>query len=218
MKLTDFLTVVFDLDDTLYLEDSYVRSGFGAVGKFTDDLGYGDLSATMVDLFHEGCRRVIFDRLVEIVGLPDDGTLVSRMVRVYRSHTPTIGLLPDAVSCLDSVAELQTGLITDGPSESQHAKIEALDLAKRIDVRIVTADLGRERSKPHPHSFQLIEKLTVTSGGACIYVGDNPAKDFTAPISLGWSTVRIRRPGSLHRDVATPESVSLEVETLEELR
>ncbi len=35
MRLTDYAVVVFDLDDTLYLERDYVRSGFDAVGAYT---------------------------------------------------------------------------------------------------------------------------------------------------------------------------------------
>ena len=30
------------------------------------------------------------------------------------------------------------------------------------------------------------------------YVADNPAKDFVAPNTLGWLTIRIRRPGTKH--------------------
>jgi putative hydrolase of the HAD superfamily len=32
----------------------------------------------------------------------------------------------------------------------------------------------------------------------CIYIGDNPAKDFRAPKALGWRTLRVRHPQGEH--------------------
>jgi hypothetical protein len=32
-----------------------------------------------------------------------------------------------------------------------------------------------------------------------VYVGDNPSKDFQAPRTLGWNTVRLRVRGQLHQ-------------------
>jgi len=39
---------------------------------------------------------------------------------------------------------------------------------------------------------------------ACIYVADNPAKDFIAPNALGWGTVFIKRPGGIYADREAP--------------
>jgi putative hydrolase of the HAD superfamily len=36
----------------------------------------------------------------------------------------------------------------------------------------------------------------------CIYIGDNPAKDFRAPKALGWRTLRLRHPQGEHARAA----------------
>ena len=46
---------------------------------------------------------------------------------------------------------------------------------------------------------------------------DNPNKDFAGPKSLGWATVRIRRPESLHAAVPNGDLVDLEIASLDEL-
>ncbi len=42
------------------------------------------------------------------------------------------------------------------------------------------------------------------SSGQCVYIADNPLKDFIAPAALGWMPlIRVRRAGALHADLAT---------------
>jgi hypothetical protein len=48
-------------------------------------------------------------------------------------------------------------------------------------------------------------------------VADNPAKDFVAPHRLGWRTVRVRRPDSLHADVPSGADVDAEIASLDDL-
>src|SRR3546814_16357346 len=51
---------------------------------------------------------------------------------------------------------------------------------------------------------------------AFTYVGDNPAKDFTAPSAMGWRTVQITRPGGVHNAVG-PGVPDLVISRLDEL-
>src|SRR3546814_3160678 len=51
---------------------------------------------------------------------------------------------------------------------------------------------------------------------AFTYVGDNPAKDFTAPSAMGWRTVQITRPGGVHNAVG-PGVPDLVISSLDEL-
>ncbi len=54
-------------------------------------------------------------------------------------------------------------------------------------------------------------------GADNVYLADNPRKDFVAPRALGWRTVRVRRPESLHVDVDSGEDVDVEVADLSEV-
>jgi putative hydrolase of the HAD superfamily len=206
--------IAFDLDDTLFLERDYVRSGFAAVGEWVSaQFGLTSFAERAWNLFQEGFRGNIFDLALQEVSLPTPSGTIDKMVRVYRSHVPEICLAQDAVCCLDVLrGRVRLALISDGPVESQRNKVRALALDTLFDQIILTAELGTEFAKPHPRSFRLVETLSNASGVRCLCVADNPAKDFSAPLQLGWRTVRIRRPDGLHASVDTPGQLAVECE------
>ncbi len=145
-------TVVFDLDDTLYLERDFVLSGFAAVDRWLSSArgveGFGERAGR---IFREGARGRIFDTVLAELGLHAAPAEVERLVAVYREHTPTVSLMPDAEAALAWAAEaFQLGLITDGCAAVQRRKICALGLEARIACRIVTDEWGRESWKPSP--------------------------------------------------------------------
>lgn len=208
--------VVFDLDDTLYLERDYVRSGFQAVGDFVEGrFGLSGFSAIAWEEFESGRRGDIFDRGLERLGGPPESPSIERLVEVYRNHFPSISLQPDARECLEGLrGQVALGLITDGPLASQKAKAKALGVDRWIENRIFTDELGPECGKPSPQAFQKVELLTGIQGGTCVYIADNPLKDFAGPKVLGWRTIRIKRPGGLYLEQQSGQDVDAEVNSL----
>ena len=195
--------IVFDLDDTLYPERAYAMSGFAAVAAaFADRLG--DPTGTvarMRALFDTEHRPRVFNAILAERGLPVNPETIRAMIDTYRRHRPTITLHPDADTALTRLrAVCKLGLITDGPTIQQWAKIDALMLRDRLDEIIVTDDLGPGLAKPHPHAFELIRERLDVPNAACAYVADNVAKDFVAPNALGWQTVRVFRADGIYRD------------------
>jgi glycosyltransferase involved in cell wall biosynthesis/FMN phosphatase YigB (HAD superfamily) len=211
--------VVLDIDDTLYLERDYVRSGFDAVGAWArDELGVDDLGERAWAAFEAGVRRTIFDDALAGCGVEVTNGVVPRMVEIYRAHSPTIDMLPDARAWLDALAPHVTlAVVTDGPLASQQAKAEALMITRWADLVVFTESLGPGRGKPHPAAFEQLERELGLSGDRCAYVADNPAKDFVAPHRLGWRTVRVRRPGGLHAEVPSGDDVDAEITSLADL-
>ena len=195
--------VIFDLDDTLYPERAYNFSGFAAVAAAFED-GLGDrpqTEAEMRRLFDTGHRRRVFNTLLAQRGLPEDEDLVRRMIDTYRSHRPTISLYPDAESALRRLrGPYRLGLITDGPVVMQSAKIDALGMRDLLDAVILTGELGPEFGKPHRQAFEMITTQLRVTANQCVYVADNPAKDFVAPNALGWTTVQVAHPDGIYRD------------------
>jgi putative hydrolase of the HAD superfamily len=190
------MLVVFDLDDCLYLERDFVLSGFEALERSFELDGFRE---TAWALFERGVRGDIFDRALLALGWPADSALVQNMVRGYRSHAPRIALAPDARECLRVLAcRHDLALITDGASRAQWGKIGALELERWFSPIVVTSDLDPPAPKPAPTAYELV--MGDRDGSSCIYVGDNPRKDFISPRALGWRTVRIRRPGGLWYD------------------
>jgi putative hydrolase of the HAD superfamily len=212
--------VVFDIDDTLYLERDYVRSGFQAVGAWARrSLGVPDLGLRAWAAFEEGARGNIFDVALAGVGLEATPELIAQLVESYRTHAPDISLLPDARACLTAIDLATTGVafITDGPRASQAAKARSLGLATWSPHVLLTADLGEGMGKPHPRAFERVQELLGVDGERCAYVADNPAKDFVAPHRLGWRTVRVRRPHGLHHGVDGGDDIDDEVTDVTDL-
>ena len=215
----DVDAIVLDIDDTLYLEREYVRSGFNAVGRWAgQELGIADFGTRAWAAFEAGARGKIFDEVFTACGRRPDDATVSAIVRRYRTHVPEITLAVDARRALDrwhGVALLAA--VTDGPLPSQQAKVRALTLDRWIPQIVFTGDLGEGKGKPHPAAFELVQDRLGVSGERCVYVADNPAKDFVAPKLLGWRTVRVRRPCGLHTGTASSDDVAHEIASLDQL-
>jgi len=196
--------LVFDLDDTLYAEREFVLSGFAAVDRWLQQkhgiMGFGSAAG---GVFHSGLRGRTFDEALGKLGICDVAGLVPELVEIYRGHKPQLTLFADAQWAIERFrGHCKLGLITDGYAETQRNKVAALGIGGMFDCVIYTDDLGRQNWKPSPVAFHaMMERLGVT-GEECIYVGDNPTKDFLAPNGLGWLTVMISREGGEYAQVA----------------
>jgi putative hydrolase of the HAD superfamily len=206
---------VFDLDDTLYLERHFVRSGFQAVGQWIQSrFGVDDFFSRAWQIFEKGGRHNIFDLVISELNLMREG-LINELIEVYRDHPPEISLEPDAALFLESHDPRDMAIITDGISNVQWSKIKTLRLERLVDRIIATDDFGKAFWKPHIRSF--VEISRGHDPTRCTYIADNPSKDFRAPEQLGWaSSIRIRRPKSLHYDKTTPGGC-MEITSLSEI-
>jgi putative hydrolase of the HAD superfamily len=211
--------IVLDIDDTLYLERDYVRSGFEAVGRWIQgEHGIADFSERAWAAFESGSRNTIFDQVLSEIGARTDDAFITELVARYRTHPPSIVLAADAEAGLDRWhGHVSLAAITDGPLSSQQAKARALGLERWTPHVIFTAGLGPGKGKPDPAAFELVQDKLGVNGKACVYVADNPAKDFVGPKALGWRTVRVRRRLGLHADVESGTDVDFEIMTLEQL-
>lgn len=198
---------IFDIDDTLYLERDYVKSGFFAVGEAVKCPKFGEKCWS---LFEAGVRGNTFD--LAKVEYPDVTQKTRELVSIYRCHYPKISLCPDAEKYIYKL-HARTGVISDGPIESQRAKFRALGLLPWIECPIFTQEVCA--SKPAPAAFQLAAYTLNTPYENCVYIADNPKKDFSGPKSLGMKTIRIRRPLSLHYEVPSGADVDEEYESFD---
>jgi putative hydrolase of the HAD superfamily len=202
--------IVFDLDDTLYPEREFVFSGYRAVADaFAERLNASfDLLRRMGQLFETPDRGRVFNVLVAEAGIVGDRAddLVREMIATYRTHQPRIRLHSDADAALTRLRGVyRLGLLSDGPLQMQNNKIDALGLCDRLDEIVLTDQWGREFWKPHHRGFEEISRRLGVPPTECLYVADNPAKDFIAPIALGWRTICVKRPGGIYTDRRPPE-------------
>ncbi|WP_164523316.1 HAD family hydrolase [Sphingomonas koreensis] len=196
--------IVFDLDDTLYRERDYVRSGIAAVDVWVQwRLGIHGFDATATTLWNAGRRTKLFDMALAELGVTADLATIAAMVAIYRDHLPRIRLAPDALAFLASDHGFGLALITDGFGAAQRRKVAALGLTRYpFDPIVYTDDWGPTFWKPHRRAFDAVEAVHRGRSNRFVYVADNPAKDFLAPRALGWGTVQIDRPDAVHPRVA----------------
>jgi putative hydrolase of the HAD superfamily len=198
-----FQLVAFDLDDTLYPEREFVHSGFTAVARHLADLGVIDAEsffATASSLFAAGARGNIFDLALERLSVGFPAARVKELVRVYREHQPQIRPFAGSPKLLQLLKEkgVVLALISDGPWTTQQNKLRALGLEAYFDHLVFTGAHGEDWGKPSPRAFLEVMGGSGVPAAACVYVADNPNKDFAGPNRLGWHTIRVREPIGLY--------------------
>lgn len=142
--------VLFDLDDTLYPERTFVDSGFRAVARVLADRSARsepELFARMQQILETQGRGYVFDTILaetELAARTEDD--VRLLLYVYRSHRPRIALSTDALPVLRTLraAGYRLGVVTDGAGTVQRNKIAALGLDPHVDAIVCTDEIGRE--------------------------------------------------------------------------
>lgn len=190
--------IFFDLDDTLYLEGDFFRSGFSEVASVLELRGIGEATTIKRLLesihFSEGRERV-FNKAAVRLGFPE--SWVPELVEIFRSHMPLISLFADVKTALTRYRQKWLlGCITDGFADVQRRKIKALGVSLLLDTIVVADELGRAYWKPHPKPFQAAcDKLGVKAREA-IFVGDNFERDIVGAQNVGMTSVIVRRKGA----------------------
>ena len=180
--------LVLDLDDTLYDELSFVRSGFCAVAAWGEErlgLDRAESLTRLMELLESEGRGRVFDDWLEGRGS------VRAALEVYRRHDPDIVLWPAAQRLLARHRGAALYLVTDGHKGVQARKVTALDLWDRLRRVYLTSRYGTVHAKPSPRCFELVARRERVPLSALVHVADNPAKDFVGLNPLGVTTVRV---------------------------
>jgi len=187
--------VILDLDDTLYAEKEYVKSVFSYLCD-TEDCMKGEFDRLWKYL-KKGVHPI--DSLLNEKELFSE-TLKKKLLTAYRYHVPTIHLYPGVLDFLrewrDCNPRNKLGLITDGRVEGQNNKIDALAIRAEFDEIIITDELAglhgnvRRFRKPNTLAFQIMRERLGIDYSQLVYIGDNPKKDFQAPLKLGMQVIQ----------------------------
>lgn len=196
-------TVVFDLDDTLYDEVEYCKSGFTSVSEFLADLPQMPPAEHFFDAFwkqfNAGNHTKTFNAALSELGISYDDKLIRQLIKAYRNHEPTITLPHESRDVLSQLSgKFTLALLTDGFLPSQQLKVQALRIEQYFKCIIYTEQLGREFWKPSPAGFEKLMETLNVKPQSMAYVADNQMKDFIAPNRLGFATIQIIRPARLH--------------------
>lgn len=177
---------VFDIDDTLYKEIDFLKSGYHAIAthilkNFSLELN----PDVMLKQYFQG--ENVFQNIVNQV---KSSTLsLDYLLDIYRNHLPDIKLDIEIFNKLEAIKSqnFKIGLLTDGRSITQRNKISALALDKFADDIIISEEIGVE--KPNEQGYQFF--MNKYPDYYHYYIGDNIAKDFITPNQLHWTTIGI---------------------------
>lgn len=182
--LNNIDVVIFDLDDTLYSEIDYVKSGFKEIAKCYPQI-FG-LYDKLYDAFKRGFKPI--DYVVEKLDLIYEK---DNWLNIYRTHIPTISLYDGVGEMLARLSKnKKIAIITDGRPEGQRNKICALKLNEKVDDIIITDELGGiSFRKPCTRAFEILKAKYNSEYSKMVYIGDNYTKDFIAPRKLGMQSI-----------------------------
>ena len=187
------MILIFDLDDTLYPEHTFVESGFRAVADMLAEEHAWDkneIFSQMLLIWKKFGRGAIFDELLSCRGSFSNKE-VYRCLQVYRRHSPEISLYPSARDILKKFSVYPLYVVTDGHKNVQANKAAALGLDGYVKKVFITHRYGVINAKPSTYCFDLIRNIEKVKWTDLVYVGDNPSKDFVNLNPLGVLTVRV---------------------------
>ena len=212
------MVVIFDLDDTLYEELTFVKSGFKAVAEFLAPILASSPEKLLTELMErlEKGRGSIFDDVLLNHG-QQSKRLVAQCLTIYRLHQPVIQLYPDASQCLERLQNHSLYIVTDGNKIVQANKAKALGVLNKVKKVFITHRYGVKNAKPSVYCFEKIRQLEKTVPENMVYVGDNPSKDFVGLKPLGFKTVRIMRGNYVHLQLGEAYDADKNILSLDEL-
>ena len=203
--------VCFDLDDTLYKEIDFLKSGYKKVSELVEKrFGFDSrlIYDKLICWYYKGENA--FVRLNEQYGI---GNSIEDYLNIYRYHHPSLILSEETKKMLTKLKDLGVilGIITDGRKITQTQKVKALKLSKWINWDCVLINEDKNHFKPNHWSFEQMMQhcydINLGVDSDFYYVGDNPEKDFLAPNELGWTTIMLEDDGkNIHKQGCVTEA------------
>lgn len=183
--------IVMDLDDTLYPEEAYVRSGMQHICEQLESL-FGISASQAFEVAVRLRESDWIEALRIFARLPVSAK--ESLLWMYRLHIPAIQMSEPCARFLERMQSDAAAVVvlTDGRTITQQLKLQALGLS-HLHAYISE---HYESEKPEVARFHAIERDYPAS--AYVYVGDNPKKDFLAGNVIGWTTIGLRGKSNIH--------------------
>ena len=198
--------LVFDVDDTLYEQIVPFENAFRSLFDIDIDMEkFYLLSRYYSDVKFEASRNgeITMDeyhiyRIQEAakdlgVFLTDEQAL--NMQKEYKKNQQKLKMSDITISILELAKKnnVKLGVITNGPSDHQWAKVNALGVEKWIPREniIVSGDLGT--NKPDVRIFDDMQEKLQLDTESLYYIGDSFENDIVGANNAGWKSIWINR-------------------------
>ena len=199
--------VIFDLDDTLCdyaaAREARLRRAFtlsrhgGPQPRGAVDLDR--MIAESIQMHPHGADH--FEELFARFGIADAGAASAAAdwyrknrfhgLRLFPETEAVFSTVRNAVSDDDSRAARPIGIVTNGPTEVQYAKLKLLGIDRLVDFVLVSEEFGV--AKPDPQIFREALRLAGVRPEEAIFVGDSAEFDMAGAQAAGIPTVWVNR-------------------------
>ncbi|HRU06412.1 MAG TPA: HAD family hydrolase [Candidatus Brocadiia bacterium] len=137
--------------------------------------------AAMRDLFGRQGRRL------------NQAEAEAAAIQYARLYEASFRLMPDARACLDALADVGMGVISNGDGPTQRSKLARTGALSRFDPVIISGEVGVV--KPAPEIFLMACRAAKRRPAQCVYVGDRLDTDARAAAAAGMRGVWLDRKG-----------------------
>ena len=145
----------------------------------------GDLSLPAARIWR---MQTLFKSVGAHLSATDALSLAQQAIDTYTSHWR---LYPDAKPCLERLAGLPLGIISNGQAEQQHEKLAMFALIDLFTTVCISSKIGT--AKPTPAIFAHACKVSGFPTKTCIYVGDQLETDARAAARAGMQGIWLNR-------------------------
>ena len=205
-KENRMIGLVFDVDDTLYeqivpfekayknlfnmdidMEKFYLLSRYYSDVKFEASRN-GEMT---MDEYHIYRIREAAKDLG--VYLSDEEAL--NMQKEYKKNQQKLQMPDITISILELAKEnnIKLGIITNGPSEHQWSKVEALGVERWINKDNIVVSGDYDINKPDVRIFEIMQEKLQLPNDSLYYVGDSLENDIVGANNAGWKAIWINR-------------------------
>lgn len=189
--------VLFDFDETLHDRmqafDGYVAD---FLAHFCPGISVAEKEKRAADMvrycgggYTQG--RDYYEKLGELWHWADRPPAETCITYYNRNFPKYCNVFPEAKTLFARLKELgyTVGVVTNGPSELQHGKLEGSGLMPWCDFLVVSGDVGVH--KPDPRIFLYTAEKYGLDPAACVYVGDHPVNDMETALKAGMHAIRM---------------------------
>jgi len=189
----DARAIVFDLDDTLYPLQRFVRSGFAAVaGELEREYGIERKKALQVltSAMRTSARGRELQVCADKFRLPE--AVVGDLVNIIRLHQPSIRLPRVSIHAIERLrASWRVGVLTNGLPDLQARKVESLGLRFLVDAVVYANAVGDGRGKPAPEPFHEVSRQLGVPPSRTVFVGNDKRCDVFGAACAGMRTIHL---------------------------
>lgn len=213
------LTILFDLDDTLYdtaspffqvlenyrLENSYSEEATFALFREHCDAAF--------DLFSSGVLTLVESHIMRTqhtfadLGLALTTEEAMHFQETYQKRQAEITLSPGIEQLLNELENrsIPIAVFTNGPEKHQMKKFNALGLDRWVPPARIFISEKIGCPKPHAEAFSHVQEALNATPGELLFIGDTYETDIIGGQAAGWTTLWYN-----HRRKPEDEKVVLE--------